>query len=906
VSAGAPAFLRRLLERSLPAEVRDGIVGDLDEVYAARRGRRGPARAGFWYAGQVLAISARFAAERLRDGSSSWAFSVGLDLRLGLRMLVKYPMLTLVGGIAITIATAIGVGASEFVRDMLAPELPFEDGDRIVRLYQIDFEAGGSSAASLYDLEVWRGSVSSLEDLGAYVTLEQGLVSDRGEAGTVSLARTSASAFRLTRVPPYLGRFLIDADEQPDAPAVVVLGHGAWQTLLGGDPDPVGRTVQLGGTPTTVVGVMPEGYGFPMMQDAWTPLRTDPNWLQPESAPRAGMFARLVPGATLESAQSELDIVGRRAAADFPQVYGRLRPRLDGFARRATDGQLALILSGVGLLFIFLLVVACANVATLVFARTVMREGEIAVRTSLGATRRRIVLQLFAEAIVLVGGATLAGILIARFALGRISRLFFVIQQAPQPPFWWNDDLSSTTVAYAIILAVVGAVMIGVVPALKATGGAVQPRLGKFSAGGGGGLRFGGMWTVVVVLQVALSVAFLPLAVSQAGTALKSPEETGFPAEEYIAAQLGRDPSVPPRTPEEQADFLAGSRRLFEEARERIAADPSVRGVALASGLSAMNHIRGPVEFVGDGSASPITGAARILLVDRSYLDLMGASVVAGQSLAPADFTPESRAVVVNEAFVEYVLGGRNPVGGQLRFPERDPGDEASLVEVPAAGTSVDVVGVVRNPGIDAYGPGVHAAIYAPLDLAPVTPRTVGLVGMPQAPAAQLFVRLRPEMGSTASRLYGVVAAVDPSLRLSEVGTAAEAWGPVHQGARVGAWIFAAVAAIVLMLSVAGIYALMSFTVSRRTREIAIRAAVGAPRGAIMRTVFGRAVFQLLAGVGLGSLIAVPVLWDGVVDEGPRSLLIVSTLLLGAGFAACLVPVRRALAIEPAAAVKSE
>lgn len=213
---------------------------------------------------------------------------------------------------------------------------------------------------------------------------------------------------------------------------------------------------------------------------------------------------------------------------------------------------------------------------------------------------------------------------------------------------------------------------------------------------------------------------------------------------------------------------------------------------------------------------------------------------------------------------------------------------------------------MVKNPGIDAFGPGTHAVIYAPLDLAPVNPRAIGLVGMPQPPAAQLFVRMRPEAGPLASRLYGIVAAVDPTLRLSEVGTAADAWGPVHMGGRLFAWIFMAVAAIVLMLSVAGIYALMSFTVSRRTREIAIRTAVGARRAQIVSIVFRRAFLQLLVGVALGGLVAVPVLWDGVVDEGPRSLVIVSILLLGAGFAACLVPVRRALAVDPAAAIKSE
>jgi len=909
VSASPPALLRRLLERSLPAEVRDGIVGDLDEVYHGRRSENGAGRAGFWYASQVLAISGRFAAERFWDARPSGLPSIGLDLKLGLRMLFKYPMLTLVGGLAITIATAIGLGASEFVRDMVAPKLPFEDGDRIVRIYHNDSEAGGSVPPSLYDLEVWRESISSLEDLGAYTTMEQGLLSDRGEAGSVRLARISASVFRLTRVPPYLGRFLDEDDERPGAPPVVVLGYDAWQSLLGADPDPIGRTVRLGSTQTTVVGAMAEGYGFPQTQNAWVPLRVDPGDVQPRSAPHASLFARLAPGATLESAQSELDNAGRRAAADFPDVYRRLSPRLVEFASRASTGQVALVLSAVRLLFIFLLLVPCATVAALVFARTAMRQGEIAVRMSLGASRRRIVLQLFAEALVLVGGATLIGMSVAWLALGRISRLFFIIQQEPRPPFWWNDALSPATVGYALVLTVVGALMVGVVPALKATGGAVQPRLGQLSAGGGGGLRFGRMWTVVIVLQVALSVALLPLAVSMSGVATCGRIEScgafdnDFPADEYVTAELGRDASVPPRTPEERAEFLELSRQLFEEVKDRIAVDPAVQGVAFASGLSAMNHLVGPFELVS-GGGPPLTGRARILLVDAAYLDLMNATVVAGQTLGPADFTPESRSVVVNEAFVDLILGGRNPVGGQLRFPERK--GEASIIEIPAPGTSVEIVGVVRNPDIDAFGPGTHPVIYAPLDLAPVSPRAVGLVGMPGGAVTQLFVRVRPESGLPAGRLYGILGAVDPTLRLSGVGTAADAWGAVHMGNRLTSWIFMAVAAIVLMLSVAGIYALMSFTVSRRTREIAIRTAVGASRGQILSVVFWRSALQLLAGVALGGLIAVPALWDGVVDEGPRSLVIVSTLLLGAGLAACLVPLRRALAIEPAAAIKSE
>lgn len=907
MSTQPPSLLRRVLERALPEELREGIVGDLDEVFADRRRTRGPFRARVWYAGQVMAFSARFTAERMREALSLRGSSFGPDLKLGLRMLIKYPMLTAVGGLAIMIATALGVGANEFMRDLFAPRLPLDEGERIVRLQQVDVEAGGPAPASLYDLRVWKEGLASVEDLGAYALLEQGLVSDRDEIGTVSLARMSASGFRVTRVPPQLGRFLLDADELPDAPHVVVLGDRVWRGVLGADPDVIGRTVRIGSIVHTVVGVMPAGYAFPSTQDAWAPLRAEAADLQPETARRAALFGRLAEGATLESAQTELDLVGQRTSADHPAVYAQLSPRVTPFAQRATLGQRTLVLSGVGLLFIFLLVVACANVATLVFARTVTREGEIAVRTSLGATRRRIVFQLFAESLVLVGGATALGLVLARFALGRISRLFFVIQQEPQPPFWWDDGLSGATVAYALLLALVGAVMIGVVPALKATSGTLQPRLGQLAAGRGGGLRFGGVWTVVIVLQVALSVAFLPLAVSQGGMAFDDPVDTGFPATSYVTAQLGRDITITPATsPEERAALADESFRLFETARDRIASDPAVEGAALASGLSAMNHLNVPVEYLGGGEEEgALAGMSRVLLVDRAYLDLMGATVSAGRTLGAPDFGSGARSVVVNEAFVKYVLGGRNPVGGRIHFADRGTG-EASVVKVPAEGEYMDVVGVVQNPGIDAYGPGVHPVIYAPLDLAPVTPLDVGLAGMPQAPAVQLFVRTRPDGGPMTARLYGILSSVDGSLRMAEIGTAAEAWDPVHKGARIAGWIFLAMAGIVLMLSVAGIYALMSFTVSRRTREIAIRAAVGAHRRGIVRIVFGRAIVQLLAGVALGSLVAVPVLVDGVTDQGPQTLVIVSLLLIGAGVAACLVPVRRALAIQPAAAMKAD
>jgi putative ABC transport system permease protein len=892
-----PRLARQFLSDALPPDAREGIVGDLDEVFR-QRCSRDRAFTALWYCGQVLAIAARFGPERVSGLARTFASSVGLDLRLGLRMLIKYPMLTVIGSIAITVTATISIGAAEFLRDLWIPKLPLDEPDRIVQLSQRE-EESGTISPSLFDFVTWRESLESIEDLGAFQTQEQSLTGPRGETGTVSLARLTASTLRLTRVAPARGRLLTDEDELAGAPPVVVLGWDVWQGQLGGDPGVVGSTVEIGGSPASVIGVMPEGFGFPMRESAWVPLRLAELDLAPASAQRVQIVGRLAPGVSRAAATEELGARGASTAQAFPVTHGSLQPQLRAYP---TDvGAVTFLISGVRVLLTFLLLVACANVATLVFARTVTREGEIAVRMSLGATRRRIVLQLFTEALVLVSVSTLLALLIVRTALPGMGDLFFVIQQQPTPFFWWNDQISTMTIVYAGVLTLVGALMVGVVPALKATAGDMRPRLSELSSGAGR-LRFGGIWTAIIVFQVALSVAFLPIAVERSGVVFR-PLESSFPATEYVTAQLGRDAVAPLRSDAERDAFREASRQLFEDVKARVAADPDVQSVAFASGLSGLNHIRTPVEFVGDAEAPAAGESVRTLLVDADYLPLMGARIVAGRNLVPADFVPGSHSVLVNEMFVERVLAGRNAVGGQLRYPVRE--GESSIVTVPAVEEAYEIVGVVENPGVDGYGPGAHPVVYAPLSLAPVNPREAGLVGAPAAPATQLFVHMRPGAEPIGPKLYAILATVDPSLRLSEMGTIEDAWGPARLGENIAAWIFMGLAAIVLMLSVAGIYALMSFTVSRRTREIAIRTSVGARPGRIIAIIFGRAFMQLALGVALGSLIAVPALRDGVASDGPRALLIVVTVLLVAGLGACLLPVRRALRIQPADAIKT-
>ncbi|MGH7501349.1 MAG: ABC transporter permease [Longimicrobiales bacterium] len=386
-----------------------------------------------------------------RNGSSiSW-----LDFKLGFRMLAKYPGLTLVGGLAMSFAIWVGAGAFEFVRQVIHPALPLDDGDRIVGIWLWHTVASGVEEQALYDFVTWREELESITDLGAFRTLERNLIIEGGGAEPVEVAEISASAFSLARVPPLLGRTLVESDEQVGARAVVVIGHDLWQTRFAGDPDVVGQTVRLGTTESTVVGVMPEAFAFPVSHSLWAPLRV--NDYGRRIGPAVEIFGRLAPGVTLDRAQAELTTLGLRAAAAFPDTHEHLRPQVMPYAQSIVTVSVgeSLWLMSINLLLVMLLV---GNVALLMFARAATREGEIVVRTALGASRMRIIAQLFVEALVLGGVAAIVGTAAAGFGL-RWAMSMVEAEIGGGFPFWFDGDLSSATVIYAGVLTLLGAVI---------------------------------------------------------------------------------------------------------------------------------------------------------------------------------------------------------------------------------------------------------------------------------------------------------------------------------------------------------------------------------------------------------------------------------------------------------------
>ena len=804
-----------------------------------------------------------------------------LDFKVGFRMLARYPGLTIVSTVAIAVAIALGTVYFEALNKWQHPQLPVPDPGRVVSVRYWDVNAFQPEARVLHDFALWREQVRTIEQLGAAITFARNLETGDGRVEPVQGAEITANAFRLMGTPPLLGRTLVERDEDPGEPPVAVISHALWTSRFDSDPAVVGRTVQVGTSAATIVGVMPEGFGFPVNHRLWTPLRTDGATLAPRTGPGVSVFGRLATGRSIAEAQAELGAIGARLSTAYPETHRHLRARVTTYAKPIAEGGemqvITNILYVVNVVFLLLLAIVCANVATLVFARAATRSWEITVRSALGASRARIVGQLFTEAFVLAAVGALVGLLLARaalrFGLGMLAGSDAV-------PFWIDDAVSWRTVLYAGLLTLVGAAIVGILPALRVTRVNIQDALRSESAGRAG-LRFGGFWTTVIVLQVAITVAFLPLA---AGGVFESnrfnQRAEGIGAEQYLTASVAIDVE---NHALDSATLAARARRSFDELEQRLRREPGVQQVAFASRLPVMDQFKYDIE-VDTTTGVPATGMRTSTLVQVSpgFFAAFGTAVIAGRDFVPLDFET-GRVLIVNEAFARYVLGGRNPVGQRLRIVDGE--------EMDGIGKEwYEIVGVVRNFGWQLPLPHEQSAMYRPV--------------LPTAGArTSLAVKVR-DPAEFATRLRTLAAEVDPTIRLTYVQPLTDVGGgeaKMNWTLTSVAWL---VSFIVLLLSATGIHALMSFTVARRTREIGIRAALGARPGRLVAGIFSRAFLQvgggILAGSGLAALAGLGSTREVLI------LLAADAVMLLVGLAACAVPVRRALRVDPMEALRAE
>ncbi|HUQ83843.1 MAG TPA: ABC transporter permease [Gemmatimonadaceae bacterium] len=888
-----PRIPRALLYHALPDDTRDVVDGDLHEIYVARLAASGAVAASTWYWLETLSFAMRFSLDRLNRGIRSLfsgdAAPSTLDLRLGARMLAKSPGLTLVGGFGMAIGVALAAGAYAFFNSYFYPELPLNEGDRIVTLAKFDRQRRREDERLLHDYRVWQRELHQVVDLGAFRTIRRNLVTETGQGEPISIAEMTASGFRVPRVPPLLGRTLIDADEQPGGPQVVVIGYNVWQSQFAGDQAIVGREIRIGREKHTIVGVMPKGFAFPVNHQYWTPLRFDPRVpVAPATGPDLDVFARLARGATKESAQAELTAIGRTLAAEGPKELAHLEPRVvpyvDIFVNAEAESE-AGVYAIMRFLIAFLLVVVAMNVAVLVYARTVTRTGEIAVRTALGATRGRIVAQLFAEAFVLSGLSALVGLGIVGVGL----RMFddFMTAQGGAP-FWINGGISLGTVLYTLVLAVLGAVIVGVFPALRATGAQLREAIG--SLGSGTKARLGPTWTALIVVQVAIAVAILPPAMLKGSEMVQMAlRPAGFAPSEYLSTQYRVEREVEATTDSIAASAANDSARaIVAELVRRVAGEPGVVGVTVTSS-EPWNGGHGLMQV--DGTDGPAKTTS-VITVDTSFFGLFGVRVLAGRGFAAADgkLDEMARPVIVNRSFVNEVISGGDAIGRRVRY--QNDGDRVNPWHT--------IVGVVED---------FPAGFKAPGE------RSLGMmyhVAMPgEWTRAMLTVRLRGQTPETfAPTLRRTAISIDPMLQLTGTNALHALYHEYTRSAAQLALVIALITGSVLLLSAAGIHSLMSFTVNQRRREIGIRSALGASAQRILASVLARAMRQLALGVGLGLTMSIglDIAAGGQLMEGIGVLLVPGTaaFMLVVGILAAAGPARRGLRVQPTEALRAE
>jgi putative ABC transport system permease protein len=803
-----------------------------------------------------------------------------LDFKVGLRLLRRYPGITVISTVAMAVAIALGMLYVEGLTKGLYPTLPVVDGDRIVTVRYWDVGKGALEERSLHDFAMARTSVKAIEQFGAALVFTRNLVTEDHQVEPVRGAEVTASAFTLMGMAPLVGRTLTTRDEQHAEPLAVVIGERLWTTRFARDPSAVGRAVKVGTADATIVGVMPERFGFPVNQHLWLPLRTDGSLLAPRTGSPVILFGRLAPGVSQRQAQAELDGITARLATANRDAYKNVQPWVVGYGTPPLEGDTPIIknvLYAANTFFLLLLAVVCTNVATLIFARTATRGWEVAVRNALGASRGRIVAQLFIEALVMTAFAATLGTALARLALR-----WAVDIGRDVLPFWITDSLSATTLLYAGLLTLVAAVIVGVLPALRVTRLNVQDGLRREQAAVAS-LRFGGVWTTVIVVQVAITVAMLPLAavgVTASNRFRQRADAVG--ADRYLTAVVAFERQGPEA---DAATRAARGRASLAELERRLRAEPGVERVAFADRLPVADTAKYGFEVDPD-AGGPKTGPrySTFAHVSPGFFPAFGSAVVAGRNFSPVDLE-RGNVIIVNQSFTHLAFGDRSPVGHTIRVMHSEENGIA------ADDGWYEIIGVVKDVGWQMPEPSEQAAMYHPALLQPGTDVSVA-------------VQVHDPMGF-APRLRVLANAVDPEMQLTDVQRLTDVGGRGAMLTSTVTYVAGVVSFLVLLLSASGIHGLMSFIVARRTREIGIRVALGAPPLRIVSGIFMRAFLQVALGILAGSLVVAL-----KIDFGSATQVLMlagaDAIMLTAGVVACTLPLRRALRVSPTAALRAE
>jgi predicted permease len=807
------------------------------------------------------------------------------DLRYGVRMLLKSPGFTLIA----VLALALGIGANSaifsVVNAVLLRPLPFDNPELIVTAWGRQIEGGERRIVVSYpDFLDWRDQTQTLEYLAAYNTAGALLRVGDDDAEAISGAVASADLQPLLSVKPVLGRVFTREEDQPLSAPVILIGYDLWQRRFNADPNIVGKQLMVSSRSTTVLGVLPQGFKFPLYTgrtEYVQPLAPSVGeYLNRRSAYFLHVVGRVRPGTTLKQAETEMRAIGERLEQQNPDEGFRLGamivPLHEDVVGRVRSSLLVL-LGAVGVV----LLIACANVANLLLARAAARHKEIAIRRALGAGRLRVLRQLLTESLLLslLGGSL--GLLIAMWGVDLL-----VASSPLDIPRLKDVGLDARVLGFTLLASTLTGIIFGLAPAMQASKIDLNDALKEGGRGSTESLARNRMRSLLVVTEIALSLVLL----ISAGLLIRSfmrlrDVDPGFNSKNVLTTTLS-----PNRVKYAEADQ---QKNFFRDVLERVRSLPGVEAAGLVNPLP-LNGNTSSVTFTVEGR--PTTPGKQFSsnrrMISPDYFRAMSIPLIRGRALDARDVKDSPLVIVINETFARRFFPGEDPLGKRIilgAHPVENPNPPPYEV--------VGVVGDVRHEGLDMEAGPEYYLSYQ------------------QSPTRRmdLVVRTRADSASSvAASLRSAIKEVDREQYIPAVGTMDELLAESFAQRRFNMMLLGIFAALALVLAAVGIYGVMSYSVTRRTHEIGIRIALGAQGSDVLRMVVGQGMTLALIGIGLGLAASFTVtrimasLLFGVSPTDAVTFFAVSIFLAGIALLACLIPAHRATRVDPMVALRYE